>query len=319
MTTSTMKEKFETGKMLPKKYFSKFKKSLVPIPNLVKDQIESFDWLIQKGIKEIFDEFTTINDTSGKKFEFKFLSFELGKPKYDEYYAKEKKLSYEAPLKARVSLRNKALDTEKEQEIFLADFPMMTPHGTFIISGIERVIVPQLARSFGAFFTKLEVKGKSLFGVKIIPARGAWIEIETDVDKAIYVRIDRKRKFSVTSLFRAFGAETDSEIFDLFKDNPFAKEYLEKSLAKDHAKTADESFVEIYRRLRDGDLATADNAREFFKSLFENFWRKFRLSNKNFSKIYLIAIDTIFKKWADLDLILDLICLLLAKVQTEEH
>lgn len=269
MTTSTMKGKFETGKMLPKKYFSKFKKSLVPIPNLVKDQIESFDWLIQKGIKEIFDEFTTINDTSGKKFEFKFLSFELGKPKYDEYYAKEKKLSYEAPLKARVSLRNKALGTEKEQEIFLADFPMMTPHGTFIISGIERVIVPQLARSFGAFFTKLEIKGKSLFGVKIIPARGAWIEIETDVDKAIYVRIDRKRKFSVTSLLRAFGAETDSEIFDLFKDNPFAKEYLEKSLAKDHAKTADESFVEIYRRLRDGDLATADNAREFFKSLFE--------------------------------------------------
>lgn len=270
MITNTAKEKFETAKMLPKKYFSKFKKSLVPIPNLVKDQIESFEWLTQKGIKEIFDEFTTINDTSGKKFEFKFLSFELGKPKYDEYYAKEKKLSYEAPLKARVSLRNKALGTEKEQEIFLADFPMMTPHGTFIISGIERVIVPQLARSFGAFFTKLEVKGKSLFGVKIIPARGAWIEIETDVDKAIYVRIDRKRKFSVTSLLRAFGAETDSEIFDLFKDNPFAKEYLEKSLAKDHAKTADESFVEIYRRLRDGDLATADNAREFFKSLFES-------------------------------------------------
>jgi len=269
MTTSTTKESKETGKMLPKKYFSKFKKSLIPIPNLVKDQIESFDWLIQKGIKEIFDEFTAINDTSGKKFEFKFLSFELGKPKYDEYYAKEKKLSYEAPLKARVSLKNKTLGTEKEQEIFLADFPMMTPHGTFIVSGIERVIVPQLARSFGAFFTKLEVKGKSLFGVKIIPARGAWIEIETDVDKAIYVRIDRKRKFSVASLLRAFGAETDSEIFDLFKGNPNAKEYLEKSLAKDHAKTADESFVEIYRRLRDGDLATAENAREFFKSLFE--------------------------------------------------
>jgi len=270
MTTSTTKERKEAGKMLPKKYFSRFKKSLIPIPNLVKDQIESFDWLIQKGIKEIFDEFTVINDTSGKKFEFKFLSFELGEPKYDEYYAKEKKLSYEAPLKARVSLKNKTLGTEKEQEIFLADFPMMTPHGTFIISGIERVIVPQLARSFGAFFTKLEIKGKSLFGVKIIPARGAWIEIETDVDKAIYVRIDRKRKFSVASLLRAFGAETDSEIFDLFKDNPNAKEYLEKSLAKDHAKTADESFVEIYRRLRDGDLATAENAREFFKNLFDS-------------------------------------------------
>lgn len=254
---------------LPKKYFSKFKKPLIKIPDLAKDQVNSFTWLIEKGIKEVFDEFTTINDTSGKKFKFEFLSFELEKPKYDEYYAKEKKLYYEAPLKARVRLTNKTMATEKDQEIFLADFPMMTSHGTFIISGVERVIVPQLARSFGVFFTKLEVKGKSLFGVKIIPARGAWIEIETDVDKAIYVRIDRKRKFPITSLLRAFGAETDSEIFDLFKDNSEAKEYLEKSLAKDHAKTAAESYVEIYRRLRDGDLATAENAREFLTNLFD--------------------------------------------------
>jgi DNA-directed RNA polymerase subunit beta len=267
--TSATEERNEASRVLPKKYFSKFKKSLVPIPNLVKDQVESFEWLVKKGIKEVFDEFTTISDSSGKKFKFEFLSFELEKPKYDEYYAKEKKLSYEAPLKARVRLTNKTLNMEKEQEIFMADFPMMTPHGTFIISGIERVIVPQLARSFGVFFTKLELKGRSLFGVKIIPARGAWIEIETDIDKTIYVRIDRKRKFPISSLLRAFGVETDSEIYDLFKDNPDAKEYLEKSLAKDHAKTADESYIEIYRRLRDGDLATAENAREFFKNLFD--------------------------------------------------
>lgn len=270
MDTGATKERGGAGKILPKKYFSKFKKPLVPIPNLVKDQVESFNWLIEKGIKEIFDEFTVINDPSGKKFKFEFLGFELEKPKYDEYYAKEKKLSYEAPLKVKVRLTNKTTGTEKEQELFIADFPMMTPHGTFIISGIERVIVPQLARSFGVFFTKLEIKGKSLFGVKIIPARGAWIEIETDIDKTIYVRIDRKRKFPVTSLLRAFGAETDSEIFDLFKDNPDAKEYLEKSLAKDHAKTADDSYIEIYRRLRDGDLATAENAKEFFKNLFDS-------------------------------------------------
>jgi DNA-directed RNA polymerase subunit beta len=269
MITDAIKEKTGIGKVLPKKYFSKFKKPLVEIPNLAKDQVESFKWLTEKGIKEVMDEFTTINDTSGKKFKFEFLNFELEKPKYDEYYAKEKKLSFEAPLKARVRLTNKTMGTEKEQEIFMADFPMMTPHGTFIISGVERVVVPQLARSFGVFFTKLETKGKSLFGVKIIPARGAWIEIETDIDKAIYVRIDRKRKFPVTSLLRAFGAETDSDIFDLFKDNPDVKEYLQKSLAKDHAKTAEESFIEIYRRLRDGDLATAENAREFFKNLFD--------------------------------------------------
>ncbi len=268
MATGT-KGKSES-KILQKKYFSKFKKQATEIPNLVQDQITSFNWLIEKGIKEVFDEFTTINDFSGKKFKFEFTGFELEKPKYDEYYAKEKKLSYEAPLKVRVKLTNKTMNIEKEQELFMTDFPMMTSHGTFIVSGIERVIVPQLARSFGVFFTKLEAKGKALFGAKIIPSRGAWIEIETDVDKAIYVRIDRKRKFAVTSLLRAFGAETDTEIFDLFKGNPEAKEYIEKSLLKDHAKTADDSFIEIYRRLRDGDLATAENAREFFKNLFDS-------------------------------------------------
>ncbi|MBN2093762.1 MAG: DNA-directed RNA polymerase subunit beta [Candidatus Zambryskibacteria bacterium] len=263
------KEKEAANKVLPKKYFSKFRKPLISLPNLVKDQLESFQWLIAKGLKEVFDEFAVINDSSGKKFKFEFLDFELEEPKYDEYYAKEKKLTYEAPLKVRVKLTNKTLNTEKEQELFIADFPLMTPHGTFIISGVERVIVPQLARSFGVFFTKTEVKGKPLFGAKIIPSRGAWIEIETDNDKAIYVRIDRKRKFPVTSLLRAFGAETDSEIFELFKNNSAAKEYLEKSFLKDHAKTADESLIEIYSRLRDGDLATADNAREFFKNLFD--------------------------------------------------
>jgi DNA-directed RNA polymerase subunit beta len=254
---------------LPKKYFAKFKKPLAPIPNLVKDQIDSFKWFIDKGIREVFDEFKGVNDFSGKKFRFEFLDFEIEKPKYDEYYAKEKQLTYEATLKARVKLINKNVGTEKEQEIFLSEIPMMTPHGTFIISGNERVIVPQLARSFGVFFTSTEIKGRPYFGAKIIPSRGAWIEIETDYDKTIYVRIDRKRKFSVASLLRAFGAETDSDIFDLFKDNKDAKEFLEKSIAKAHAKTSGDAYVEIYRRLRDGDLATPENAKEFFRALFD--------------------------------------------------
>ncbi len=262
--------KVATKERMPKKYFSKFRKPLAQMPNLVKDQIESFKWLLDKGIKEVMDEFAVINDFSGKKFKFEFLGFELDQPKYDEYYAKEKQLSYEATLKARVRLTNKTIGVEKEQELFLSEFPMMTGHGTFIISGVERVIVPQLARSFGAFFTRIEAKGRPVFGAKIIPSRGAWIEIETDADKSIYVRIDRKRKFPVTSLLRAFGAETDTDILDLFKGNPEAKEYIEKSLAKDHAKTQGEAYVEIYRRLRDGDLATAENAKEFFKSLFES-------------------------------------------------
>lgn len=254
---------------LVKKYFGKYRKPLTEFPNLVESQIASFDWLLKTGLKEVFAEFSQIKDYSGKKFQLDFTGFELDQPKYDEYYAKDNKISYEAPLKAKVRLKNIIKGTTKEQEIFLADFPLMTNHGTFIISGIERVVVPQLARSFGVFFTVQELKGKRLFGAKVIPARGAWIEIETDGDNVIYVRIDRKRKFPFTSLLRAFGAETNKEILALFKDNEKAAVFLEKTLAKDHAKTADEARIEIHKRLRDGDLATAENAKEFVNSIFD--------------------------------------------------
>jgi len=251
-----------------KKYFGKFKESKAEIPNLVESQIVSFEWLIKEGLKEVFQEYSSIKDFSEKKFTLDFAGFELAQPKYDEYYAKENKLSYEAPLKVRVKLKNHIQKTEKEQEIFMADFPLMTSHGTFIISGIERVIVPQLARSFGVFFTSQVLRGRQLFGAKVIPSRGAWIEFETDLDGVIHVRIDKKRKFPVTVLLRAFGAKTDKEILDLLKGNQFAKAHLEKTLAKDHAKTQDEAFIEIHKRLRDGDLATAENAKEFFLSIF---------------------------------------------------
>ncbi|HVS79418.1 MAG TPA: DNA-directed RNA polymerase subunit beta, partial [Candidatus Paceibacterota bacterium] len=165
---------------LPKKVFGRFKKPLVDVPYLVESQIDSYNWLIEEGLKEVFSEFSSIKDYSEKKFQLDFTGFELAEPKYDEFYAKENKLSYEAPLKVRIKLKNFAQKTEKEQEIFMADFPLMTPHGTFIIAGIERVIVPQLARSFGAFFTAAEIRGRQYFGAKIIPSRGAWIEIESD-------------------------------------------------------------------------------------------------------------------------------------------
>src|SRR3989344_5773638 len=138
-----------------KKYFGRFRKPLAEIPNLVVSQVESF------------------KDFSEKKFQLDFIGFELAEPKFDEYVAKDKKLSYEAPLKVRVRLKNLIMNTEKEQEIFMADFPLMTSHGTFIISGIERVVVPQLARSTGVSFTAQELKGKKTFGAKIIPGRGA--------------------------------------------------------------------------------------------------------------------------------------------------
>jgi DNA-directed RNA polymerase subunit beta len=257
-----------TGGELKKKYFSKYKKPLIETPNLVDHQMKSYNWLIREGIGDIFKEFSPIKDYADKKFELSFTGFEVGKPQYDEFQSKDKKISFEGQLKAKIKLKNKTLGTENEQEIFLSDIPLMTNHGTFIINGIERVIVPQLARSYGIFFTLNDAKGKNLFGAKIIPARGSWIEIESESDGAIYVKIDKKRKFAISSLLRVFGAKTDKEITDLFKDHPEALKVIETSIIKDHAKTQDDSFLEIYKRLRDGDLAALDNAREYVKSIF---------------------------------------------------
>jgi len=242
------------------------------MPNLVVSQVESFKWLIKEGLQEVFNEFSSVRDFSEKKFQLDFVSFELALPKFDEYTAKERKLSYEASLKVKVKLKNLIRGTEKEQEIFMADLPLMTAHGTFVISGIERVIVPQLARSTGVAFTAMESKGKKTFGAKIIPGRGAWIEMETDHDGTIYVRIDRKRKFPVTTLLRAFLNTSDAsnqKIISLFENHSVAKQFIEKTLAKDHTTSVDEASIEIYRRVRDGDLAAAENAREHVKSIFE--------------------------------------------------
>lgn len=239
------------------------------MPNLVSPQIESFNWLVEEGLKEVFKEFSSIKDFSEKKFELDFTGFELAEPKMGEHTAKLKKLSYEAPLKVKVRLKNFIAGTEKEQEIFMADFPLMTSHGTFVIGGIERVIVPQLARSTGVSFTSQDIKGKKTFGAKIIPARGAWIELETDLDGTIFVRVDRKRKFPATALLRAFGVESSEKILKLFAGKPETKHFIEKTLSKDGTTTIDEACIEIHKRLRDGDLAAADNAREFVRSIFD--------------------------------------------------
>ena len=256
------------GGKLEKKYFKRFKKPLMDIPNLVDHQMKSYRWLLNEGIGDVLKEFSPIKDYADKKFELSFTGLEVGAPKYDEFYSKEKKISYEGQLKAKIKLKNKTLGTVKEQEIFLSDVPLMTNHGTFIINGIERVIVPQLARSYGIFFTLNDSKGKNFFGAKVIPARGAWIEIESESDGAIYVKIDKKRKFAISSLLRVLGVKTEKEILDLFKDNDEALKVIETTILKDHAKTQDDSFLEIYKRLRDGDLASAENARGFVDSIF---------------------------------------------------
>ncbi|MFQ5661773.1 MAG: DNA-directed RNA polymerase subunit beta [Candidatus Paceibacteria bacterium] len=268
---STKKEVTKSKeKLLEKKYFGRFKKPLAPFPNLVEPQLDSFEWIIKDGLKEVFKEVSPINDYSEKKFELEFVNFEIDKPKVGEHYAKENMLSYDAPLRATVRLKNKTTGSSKEQEIFLTDFPMMTDHGTFIINGIERVVVSQLARSFGILFSSQELKGKIYFGAKIIPSRGAWIEIESEPDGVIYVKVDRKRKFPITSLLRILGANFDRDMTSLFASNKFAKDTIIKSLEADPAKTVEEAYIEIHKKLRDGDPATPAHAKEFIDSIFSS-------------------------------------------------
>lgn len=268
MASKTKDKGVRSVGQLPKKRFKNYREPRVELPDLIEPQRESFRWFVEEGLKEVIKEFSPIADYSDKKFELIFKKYELGQPKCTPEYAKENKLTYDAPLRASVILKNKTFDSEKDQEIFLTDIPVMTAHGTFIINGVERVIVPQLARSYGIFFTTNESKGRTHFGAKIIPARGAWVEIESESDGAIYVKIDRKRKFPVTSLLRVFGAEDEKAMKKLFKGVSHADEYLEATFEKDPAENTDDAYIEIYRRLRDGDLATVENAREFINSIF---------------------------------------------------
>ncbi len=253
---------------MQQKVFSRYKKPLTSYPNFVENQLSSYTDLVEKGIADLFREFSPIEDYSGKKFLFEFKSIELGEPKFDEFYAKREQLTYDAPLRAKVKLTNKQLGTEKEQEIFIADFPMQTDHGTFIINGIERVIVPQLIRSFGVLFNINEVRGKRKFGAKIIPARGAWVEFETDHNDAMFVRIDRKRKFPITSFLRIFGVDSVEDMKKLFKGNDDVLKTLEASLERDTAESTEDAYVEVYRKLREGDIVSPANAKEYIDGLF---------------------------------------------------
>ncbi len=250
-----------------KKYFQKYKESKIEIPNLTETQLKSYEWFIKKGIKEVFKEFSPIKDYSSKKFEIEFKKFEIGEPKNDAEYAKDRVLTYETPLKAQVKLKNKTLGTEKEQEIFLSDLPVITERGTFIINGIERVIVSQIVRSFGVFFTSQIIKGKTYFGAKIIPSRGVWMEFESNSDGALYVKIDRRKKFSVTSLLRILGAKYEKDILSLFENSTSAKEVIKNTLENDNVKSVEEAYVEIHKKIREGETATPEHAREHIQAI----------------------------------------------------
>ncbi|MBU0531549.1 MAG: DNA-directed RNA polymerase subunit beta [Candidatus Uhrbacteria bacterium] len=251
------------------------KPDAMELPDLIEVQRRSYNWFLKHGIRELFDEISPVKDFIGRDLELTLEDYYLDEPKFDERTSHEKNVTFEAPLRVKAVLRNKRTGAAKEQEIYLGDLPIMTPRGTFVINGIERVIVSQLVRSAGAFFTADVHRGRRYYGAKIIPTRGAWLEFETDPKNVIWVKIDRKRKVAVTSLLRAFGYSTDEEIAALFTDidvHPTNK-YIETTLAKDVAENEDEGLKEVYKRIRPGDLATVDNARQLIHSMFFNFDR----------------------------------------------
>lgn len=257
------------------KNFAKYK-SEYEFPNLVEIQTDSFAWFCEHGLRELFEEVSPIKDWSGKEFELYFGDYYFDEPKNTETEARIQNASYEAPLRCNLKLVNKNIKQTKEQEIYLGDFPLMTDRGTFIINGVERVVVSQLIRSSGVFFTLTHTKGgKRYFGAKVIPNRGAWLEFETDGEGVISVKIDRKRKVAATTLIKAFGMVGEEEIKKEFADVDKNREisFIEATLKKDSAKSQAEAFIEIYRRLRPGDLAAADNARQLIEAMFYNFDR----------------------------------------------
>jgi len=256
------------------KNFSKAKFSL-RYPSLLTIQKDAWKRFWEKELKELFREVSPIRDYTQKRLELWFLDFKLEEPKYKSgTIAKENRASYEASLKVKTRLVNLKTQEIKEQEVFLCDFPLMTKRGTFIINGIERATISQLIRSPGVFFTSQKIRGKECFGAKIIPNRGAWLEFETDPSGFIGVKIDRRRKVAATCLLKAFGIQGNQIIKKLFKDVDIGKiKFIEKTISKDSTKTQDEALVEIYTRLRPGEMVTPETAKELIENMFFNFKR----------------------------------------------
>ena len=252
------------------KRFSRHAGDLTEKPFLSEIQFSSWDWFLKEGIKQLFAEISPIRDYTGKEYELYFKDYYFDEPKFSEEEAWERSTTYEASLKAKIKLVH--LQTKKviEQEVYLGEFPMMTKRGTFIINGVERVIVSQFIRSSGVYFTMRVIKGKKLFGAKVIPDRGSWMEFETDADGTIQVKIDKHRKVPASALLRVFGLETNEAIEKSFADADKGQvKYIAATLKKDTAKDAPSSYIEIYRRLRPGDLATPENAQGLIDGMFK--------------------------------------------------
>ncbi len=254
------------------------------VGNLIQTQLDLFEWFKKEGLKELFSELNPITDYTGKNYELRFLDYEFGDPKYDEEDCRQRDMTYSAPLRVNTRLHIKTGENAgeiKEAEVFMGDFAMMTREGTFIVNGTERVVTSQLVRSPGVYFTSSEDRttGRLLFAAKLIPNRGAWLEVETSSKDILTVKIDRKRKVPVTTLVRAIGYASNDDIRAFFADVDEDPEhqYIAATLEKDSSTSVEEALVELYRKIRPGDPPTVDNARTLLNSLFFNA-RRFDLS-----------------------------------------
>ncbi len=263
---------------------------VLPIPNLIELQLDSFRWFVEQGLRELFDEISPIQDFTGKVMELHFLEYRFGEPKYSELECRQQDRTFSKPLYVDVELVLKDPERAGEtlrQQVYFGDFPYMTDQGTFIINGAERVVVSQLVRSPGVYYTKTEdpTTGRDLYAAKVIPNRGAWLEFETGPRQQLYVKVDRKRKLEATKLLRAVGRDPDQDrrddweqsekIVELFGavDKDADAQYIASTLERDNTSTRHEALIEVYKKLRPGDPPTGDNAEKLVDSLFFNFRR----------------------------------------------
>jgi len=237
---------------------------VLDLPNLIEIQTSSYQWFLDEGIREMFQDISPIEDFTGNLV-LEFIDYSLGDPKYPVDESKERDVTYSAPLRVKVRLINKETGEVKEQEVFMGDFPLMTDTGTFVINGAERVIVSQLVRSPSVYFSqKIDKNGKRGFTTTVIPNRGAWLELETDAKDVVYIRIDRTRKIPATVLLRSLGFGSDQEIIDLLGED----QYLRNTLEKDNTDSSEKALLEIYERLRPGEPPTVESAKSLLMSRF---------------------------------------------------
>jgi DNA-directed RNA polymerase subunit beta len=237
---------------------------VLELPNLIEIQTASYQWFLEEGLKEMFQDISPIEDFTGN-LSLEFVDYSLSDPKYPVEESKERDVTYNAPLRVKVRLINNETGEVKEQEVFMGDFPLMTDTGTFVINGAERVIVSQLVRSPSVYYNeKIDKNGKRGVTATVIPNRGAWLEFETDAKDVVYVRIDRTRKMPITVLLRALGFGTDQDIIDLLGES----EYLKNTLEKDNTETTEKALLEIYERLRPGEPPTVENAKNLLVTRF---------------------------------------------------